>query len=368
MDNNNKIIKKWKPIVSTIVLSENVSIDNINVENICILIESLAINAIDNSLNDNNFLPNLLLSIIRLYKTDVKFTISNTNITTPETYTLMLIDDIVKGTLQIDLDLALTQVFQQHSYNVSINNITFINNQIILKCTPNTTKKKFIIPTNTLCPIKAEQEIAMLIADYKDNIAFDNTTGLIYNDGSKDLLHSNEYWFADSGDSKTINNVTPLPNFQECSHLEIEDVFNTSENTLKDLYNLQKDIQENVYGYDFNKLQSGPLPELRQFWDWNYHAIQDELREAFTALGGMSDGISNGVWKPWKKSYTEQAPNMTYNDMSERDKKELKMELIDIQHFLFNIMLSVGMTEQELMNFYFAKNQENRRRNASGTY
>lgn len=154
----------------------------------------------------------------------------------------------------------------------------------------------------------------------------------------------------------------------QCKDLEVEDVFSKSENTLAELYNLQKDIQENVYGYNFNKLQAGPLPELRQFFDWNYHAIQDELRETFDALGGISDGIGNGVWKPWKKAYHEKAPNMSFNDMSENDKKELKMELIDIQHFLFNMMLAVGMTPEELMNYYFSKNKENRRRQSTGTY
>jgi hypothetical protein len=151
-------------------------------------------------------------------------------------------------------------------------------------------------------------------------------------------------------------------NFQECAQLPIEDVFSKSTNTLADLFNLQKDIQENVYGYDFKKLQSGPLPKMREFFDWNYHAIQDELRETFNALGGMSDGISNGVWKPWKKSYHEKAPNMSYDSMSDRDKKELKMELIDLQHFLFNLMIAVNMSPEELMNFYFAKNLENRNR------
>lgn len=151
-----------------------------------------------------------------------------------------------------------------------------------------------------------------------------------------------------------------------CSHLEIEDVFSNSENTLSDLYNLQKDIQENVYGYDFDQLRSKPLSEFRQFFDWNYHAIQDELRETFDALGGIKDGIGNGVWKPWKKSYHEKAPNMTFNDLSESDKKELRMELIDIQHFLFNMMLASGLTPQDLMNMYFSKNKENRARQQRG--
>lgn len=155
-------------------------------------------------------------------------------------------------------------------------------------------------------------------------------------------------------------------NFQECAQLEVEDIYSKSSNTLFDLYNLQKDIQENVYKYNFKELQDGPLPEMRAFFDWNYHAIQDELREMFNALGGMHDGISNGVWKPWKKSYKENAPNMTYTNLSERDKKELKMELIDIQHFLFNLMLATGITPEELMNLYFSKNKENRNRQKNG--
>jgi hypothetical protein len=151
-----------------------------------------------------------------------------------------------------------------------------------------------------------------------------------------------------------------------CAHLEVEDVFNESKNTLADLYNLQKDIQENVYGYNFEELREKPLNEFRQFFDWNYHAIQDELRETFDALGGIKDGIGNGVWKPWKKSFHEKAPNMTFNSLTDDDKKELQMELIDIQHFLFNMMLASGLTPPDLMNMYFAKNKENRERQKRG--
>ena len=53
---------------------------------------------------------------------------------------------------------------------------------------------------------------------------------------------------------------------------------------------------------------------------------------------------------------------MCFNDLSENDKKELQMELIDIQHFLFNMMVSVGMTPDELYNYYLSKNKENIRR------
>lgn len=151
-------------------------------------------------------------------------------------------------------------------------------------------------------------------------------------------------------------------NFQECAQLNVEDVYSKSANTLADLYLLQKDIQENVYKYSFSELQNGPLNKMREFFDWNYHGLQDELREVFSALGGMKDGIAAGVWKPWKKDYKEKAPLMKYSDLSNNDVLELKYELIDCQHFLFNMMLAAGITPQELMNLYFAKNMENRDR------
>lgn len=151
-----------------------------------------------------------------------------------------------------------------------------------------------------------------------------------------------------------------------CKDLEVNDLYSKSENTLKDLYELQKNIQETVYGYDFEKMRSEmSLEDFRRFFDWNYHAIQDELREMFDALGGIEDGVGNAVWKPWKSKHSE-ISNMKFNDMSEADKKELKMELIDIQHFLFNMMLAVGMSADELFNYYFSKNEENRRRQRDG--
>ena len=44
-------------------------------------------------------------------------------------------------------------------------------------------------------------------------------------------------------------------------------------------------------------MQEGPLSDMRKFFDWNYHAIQDEMRETMEALGGVRDGIGSGIWK-----------------------------------------------------------------------
>lgn len=148
-----------------------------------------------------------------------------------------------------------------------------------------------------------------------------------------------------------------IRNFQECSQLEVNDDYSKSTNTLSDLMLLQKNIQENVYGYNFEKLQSN-MKDLVDFWKWNQLAIQSEIMEAFDALGGIKDGVSSAAWKPWKMANANMK-NMKLSDLTESDLKELKMELIDIQHFLFNMMLSVGMTPQEMFNYYYAKNKEN---------
>jgi hypothetical protein len=150
-----------------------------------------------------------------------------------------------------------------------------------------------------------------------------------------------------------------------CAHLEVPDEFSKSTNTFKDLMSLQKDIQETVYGYNFEEMQNGSLEGMRKFFDWNYHAIQDELREVFQALGGTKDGIGSGIWKPWKATH-KKIGEMKFKDMSPNDLKELKMELIDIQHFLFNMMLAIGMTPEETYNYYFSKNEENRDRQKRG--
>ena len=164
----------------------------------------------------------------------------------------------------------------------------------------------------------------------------------------------------------------------KCSGLQIENLhkdftYNGSD-TLGDLYSLQKDIQEKVYGYDFEFMRSQPLSVMKEFFMWNTHAQADEAHEAMDALGGIHDGIGSAVWKPWKKDHSRTyglneetlEKGLTFNDHSERDKMELKMELIDELHFLFNKMHAVGMTTEELFNFYFAKNKENRERQKRG--
>ena len=160
--------------------------------------------------------------------------------------------------------------------------------------------------------------------------------------------------------------MTTKQNFNECAHLGVPDVHKevvaTGGDTLANLMKLQKDIQENVYGYDFNAMRE-KISSLKQFYDMNYHAIQDELREVFQAITGIHSFPN--AWKPWKSTHKE-AMERKWDDLTEDEKKEFRMELVDLQHFLFNMMIAVDMTPEMLFNYYHSKNQENKDRQVRG--
>ena len=148
----------------------------------------------------------------------------------------------------------------------------------------------------------------------------------------------------------------------QCSDLTIEDLYSQSKDTLGDIMALQKDTQNNVYGWNFDNMT---LREIMSFWHSNTHAMVDEIHEATDALGGIKDGSGNAIWKYWKKDFSKYA-NMKFSDLSESDQLECKFEIVDMLHFFMNYAISIGMTPQEMFNMYMSKNKENRDRQARG--
>lgn len=147
-----------------------------------------------------------------------------------------------------------------------------------------------------------------------------------------------------------------------CAQLEITDLYSTSTDTLGDILKLQAETQKNVYGYDFENMS---LRDVMNFWHMNTHAMIDEIHEATDALGGISDGSGNAVWKRWKKDFSKYE-NIKFSDLSQTDQLECKFEIVDMLHFFMNYAASIGMTEKEMYNMYMSKNEENVRRQRSG--
>lgn len=128
------------------------------------------------------------------------------------------------------------------------------------------------------------------------------------------------------------------------------------------IFQMQKTLQEKAYGTKFEGMD---LEMVASFWFINKHALEDELSEMFDALGGINDGIGNAVWKPWKKDNAK-SRNMTIDSLSEDDKKELLMEIVDGFHFFMNFAVSVGFTGSDIANAYVTKNKENYKRQEEG--
>lgn len=147
-----------------------------------------------------------------------------------------------------------------------------------------------------------------------------------------------------------------------CSDLTVNDFYAESKTHLADIWNHQKEMQEKTYGFNFDTMS---LRDIMDFWTTNTHALIDELHEATDALGGVKDGDGSAIWKKWKKAYATYS-DKNINDLSESDKKELDMEIVDILHFFMNMAISVKLDPRTMYNYYFAKAEENKQRQKRG--
>lgn len=124
------------------------------------------------------------------------------------------------------------------------------------------------------------------------------------------------------------------------------------------------ELQSEVYGYPLDDLADGALPfardasdrareirnertfPLAHYLDWNVTAAGQELAE-------IREEFS---WKPWATD----APFVN------RDR--VRDEVVDVLHFLGNILVGIGVTDAELEKAYQEKQARNRARAESGRY
>lgn len=114
-----------------------------------------------------------------------------------------------------------------------------------------------------------------------------------------------------------------------------------------------------------------PIPEAEDnlatvmaYLNTQHHALQDELREFFAALGGV-DTHGSAVWKNWKTAH-KAAQAKRFKDLTDEELLELHFEVVDLWKFLLNMTLTVGMTPNRLYNLFMAKTAENYYRKDTG--
>ena len=110
-------------------------------------------------------------------------------------------------------------------------------------------------------------------------------------------------------------------------------------NALEHMMDTQK-----AFGSKFVKFDTLTILEKEQWTKEFVICMMDELSEV---LGHIN-------FKHWKK------PIYPINEM------EVKYELIDLWHFLMNLMLVWGMTAEDVLTMYIAKNRENCSRQERG--
>lgn len=162
--------------------------------------------------------------------------------------------------------------------------------------------------------------------------------------------------FYKDGDNKEQSKIDS----NVCSNLEI---FKFESRDFDEIFGLQKLLQEKIGVSYYDPDES--LASIAGFFMKNKHALEEELSETITSIGGMHDGIGSAVWKWWKKEHAK-AHEMKLSDLSERDMLELKFEIVDQFHFLVNQALRIGMTGSELFSMFISKNQENINRQNNG--
>lgn len=107
---------------------------------------------------------------------------------------------------------------------------------------------------------------------------------------------------------------------------------------------LQRKLQLEAYGIEPEKLDG---EELADFVRWNVLAAVDELCEALHEVKG---------WKPWSSKQPDQLLSGT------AEARAFIEELVDVQHFINNLLLCAGCTDGEFHTAYKKKAEINLQR------
>lgn len=108
-----------------------------------------------------------------------------------------------------------------------------------------------------------------------------------------------------------------------------------------------KDLQQNTYFINYEEMSGDKDANIRrlvEYMRWNMLAIDDELAE-------MRQAIS---WKPWQ------------HDKPYADREEIIKEAVDVLHFVANIIVAAGGTDEQLNKYYLEKMEKNRQRQLKG--
>lgn len=170
-----------------------------------------------------------------------------------------------------------------------------------------------------------------------------------------------------------------MAEFNSCASLikdkskldELTDMYAKSFDPFQDILDMQNTLQGVLADkLPARNIRPSDITTKGQLVDWmdrNFDALMDEFRELKTSIGGMSNGekAASSVWKSWKADNINQRNSMI-DSMSEEDRLEMAFELVDMMHFMANMLLAMKLSSKDLYILYMLKNLENVRRYSSG--
>lgn len=128
-------------------------------------------------------------------------------------------------------------------------------------------------------------------------------------------------------------------------------------------------------GPEFDVLQQQMFLQARIFLEQgqrydglcvSQHDFLERFRSNMEAIASEAEEIRDRLpWKHWKWEHRTRVADRA--PLSEDERLEIKYELVDMFHFMLNIMIGAGFTSwHEVESYYFAKNKENLDRQERG--
>lgn len=117
---------------------------------------------------------------------------------------------------------------------------------------------------------------------------------------------------------------------------------------LQRIYDMQEELQR--------RMPSGArLGQWYLYVDDPVEATRLTKELVLAMLAELGEVLEWLNWKPWKRPAADR-PNV----------EELRVELVDLQHFLVNLFMLWGLTPEALFEAFEAKHRENVRRQVEG--
>ena len=171
-----------------------------------------------------------------------------------------------------------------------------------------------------------------------------------------------------------------MAEFNSCAHLldnideatkKYNEIKLSGGSPLNEMLKMQNQLQVNLkekLGRTIPPDELKTKGELVDFLFDQKRAFDDEFMELIHACAGSnkSDKEQTSIWKKWKSDYTKLRSEDINEGLTEEEIHEKNLELIDALHFVFNMILALGLDEKQIFEYYYLKNRENFNRYQNG--